>query len=274
MAANNSNWPALYKNLRKAQGKWALISCPLLKTGVSPRYVGYFYKAIVQTVLLYGSETWTVTPQMIETLNGFHHKIARRISNMMPVREQNDTWYYPPIGLALEKAGLFTVAEYIANQPIMKLCTQQAADFGNSRMYCWWTQPLRVNSTLNTKEPIDGTHIARRQGPRLWTSGDEAETTSLGPDNPEMVLHRLHVQHNVLPLLDIPAVNAPPPPLPPLTIPTTSTAMSTISSLSTSHSQAIRPLLTQERIILETLFKQSPSSTRRVSAQNAASVSI
>jgi hypothetical protein len=76
MAANNSSWPALYKNLCKAQGKWALISHPLLKIGVSPRYVGYFYKATVQSVLLYGSEMWTVTPQMIETLNGFHHKVA------------------------------------------------------------------------------------------------------------------------------------------------------------------------------------------------------
>jgi hypothetical protein len=64
-------------------------------------------------VLLYGSETWTVTPQMISTLNGFHHKVARRIANMMPTREKDETWYYPPIQNALKKAGLFTIAEYI-----------------------------------------------------------------------------------------------------------------------------------------------------------------
>jgi hypothetical protein len=104
--------------------------------------------------------------------------------------------------------------------------------------------------------------------------GDEAETTSLGPNHPKMVLHWLQIQHNDLLILNILASNVPPSPLPPLIIPTASIAMSTISSLSTTRSQAIRPLLPQERIILETLFKQSPSSTCHVSVPNAARVSI
>jgi hypothetical protein len=108
LAANNSDWPALYKNLKKAQAKWALVSRPLLKTGVSIRHVGYFYKAVVQAVLLYGSETWTITPRMLQTLNGFHHRMARRISGLMPTRQADDTWYYPPIEQALEAAGLYS----------------------------------------------------------------------------------------------------------------------------------------------------------------------
>jgi hypothetical protein len=124
----------------------------------------------------------------------------------------------------------------------MKLCTQQAADFGNSHMYRWWTQPLQVNNTHATREPTDGMHIARRQGLRPWTLGDEAETTSLGPDNPEMVLHRLQVQHNALPLLDTSAPNVPPPSiLPPSTIPTASIAMSTILPLSTHIGHTTSP---------------------------------
>ena len=66
----NSDWPALWKNLQKAKHKWALISRPLIKTGVSPRIVGMFYKAIVQAIfLLYGSETWVVTPPMLQVLD-------------------------------------------------------------------------------------------------------------------------------------------------------------------------------------------------------------
>ena len=43
-------------------------------------------KAIIQSVLLYGSETWAVTPQMLKILDSFHHHIARRITNTMPKR--------------------------------------------------------------------------------------------------------------------------------------------------------------------------------------------
>jgi hypothetical protein len=97
LAANNSDWPALHRNLQKAKCKWTLISCPLSKTGVSPRHIGYFYKAIVQSVLLYWSETWTVTPQMLATLDGFHHQIARKIANQQPIRHPDNTWTYPSI---------------------------------------------------------------------------------------------------------------------------------------------------------------------------------
>jgi hypothetical protein len=52
LANNNSDWPTVYKNLQKAKTKWAMIARPLVKTGVSARFVGMFYKAIVQAVLL------------------------------------------------------------------------------------------------------------------------------------------------------------------------------------------------------------------------------
>jgi ssDNA-binding Zn-finger/Zn-ribbon topoisomerase 1 len=130
LASNNSDWPAIYKNLKKARVQWGLLSRPLIQTGVSPRYQGYFYKAVVQSVLLYGSESWTMTPQMLAVLRSFHHKIARRISGYLPQRNQDDTWHYPPITEALETAGLFpiehyirvrqnTIATYIATRPIL-----------------------------------------------------------------------------------------------------------------------------------------------------------
>lgn len=154
LAANNSDWPALFANINKARGKWALISRPLLRTGVSTRVIGMFYKAIVQSVLLYGSETWVVTPQMLKMLDGFHHRIARRITNKMPTRLGNDTWHYPPIQEALDDAGLYTIteyiqrrqntiAQYIANRPIHQLCVATNAS-NTSRAIRWWNQPLRT----------------------------------------------------------------------------------------------------------------------------------
>jgi hypothetical protein len=127
MANNNSDWPALYQNLRKAKTKWALISRPLIRTGVAPEFLGMFYKAIVQAVLLYGCETWVVTPDILRTMEGLHHWIARRITHKMPTQVAGQ-WVYPPIAGALSDAGLFTmeihvrrrqmsIAEHIATRP-------------------------------------------------------------------------------------------------------------------------------------------------------------
>jgi hypothetical protein len=132
----------------KAKAKWALISRPLIKTGVDPRQIGLFYKTIVQAVLLHGSESWVITPQLLSILNGWHHRMARRIFGLMPTREHDGTWYYPPITDALEIAGLYTISKYIQVQqhtiamyivqrPIYSLCKQATtAEFqNNSRLY-------------------------------------------------------------------------------------------------------------------------------------------
>ena len=37
------------------------------------RTLGRFYVAVVQAVLMYGSETWVMIPRIGRTLDGFHH---------------------------------------------------------------------------------------------------------------------------------------------------------------------------------------------------------
>ena len=138
ITCNNSDWPAVYKNLKKARQKWALIARPLLNTGVPPPMVGLFYKAITQAVLLHGCETWVITPPMLQTLTGFHHKVARRITNHTPRRHRGSTWHYPPIADTLQIAKLYpmeeyirqrqdTLAVYLATRPILTLCHQTLA---------------------------------------------------------------------------------------------------------------------------------------------------
>ena len=58
IAFNNSDWPALCRNLKRAQQRWGMVARVLEKTGASKKTRGTFYKAVVQSVLLYGSETW------------------------------------------------------------------------------------------------------------------------------------------------------------------------------------------------------------------------
>jgi hypothetical protein len=49
-----------------------------------------FYKAVVQSVLLYGSETWVFPPKMLSKLEGFHKQIARRLTGRTPVYHRQE----------------------------------------------------------------------------------------------------------------------------------------------------------------------------------------
>ena len=50
-----------------------MLSRLLERNGVPPKARGMFYQAVVQSVLLYGCETWTINDQMMKALEGFHH---------------------------------------------------------------------------------------------------------------------------------------------------------------------------------------------------------
>ena len=38
------------------------------------------YKAVAQSVILYGSKRWVVMEEMFKVLEGFHHRAAQRIT--------------------------------------------------------------------------------------------------------------------------------------------------------------------------------------------------
>lgn len=76
----DDNITVVQANIKKAQAKWARVSRILSCKGADPRTMGYFYKAIIQSILLYGSETWVITMQMLKMLNGFHQQCAQYIA--------------------------------------------------------------------------------------------------------------------------------------------------------------------------------------------------
>ena len=75
---------------------------------------------------------------MLQVLESFHHKVARRITGKM-ARLVDGEWVHPPLPEAMEEAGLLpireyiyrrhqTVTEYIATQPILRPCTEASDD--------------------------------------------------------------------------------------------------------------------------------------------------
>ena len=142
--------PAVTGNIRKALAKWARLSRALGREGVDARLAGKFYVAVVQAVLLFGAETWVVTPRILAALEGFHHRVARRITDLVGRRGRDGTWLYPEIATALERAGLFpiqvyitrrqnTIAKYVATRPIGSIARDEKPPPGDHRLR-WWDQ--------------------------------------------------------------------------------------------------------------------------------------
>ena len=95
-SGDNDNHAAL-RQLTRAREKWGCIGKELQCEGANPRVMGYFNKAIVQAILLYGSESWTVSDNIICQFRSFHAHVARFLTQRHIIKQREDgTWDYHP----------------------------------------------------------------------------------------------------------------------------------------------------------------------------------
>ena len=120
-------------NLGKARKSLGQLKRILSKEGADKRVSGNIFKAVVQQVLLFGAETWVVTPIMERVLSSFMHGAARRITGIQPRRGWDGKWFYPSLEGAMKGTGFKdirtsinarqnTVAQYISTRPLLDLC--------------------------------------------------------------------------------------------------------------------------------------------------------
>ena len=134
-----------------------MLSRLLVREGATPAVSGMFYKAVVQSVLLYGSETWVWSQAMVQRLRGFHNRVVRRLAGRLP-RLLHGEWVYPPIEEAYEITGVQPLDVYIARRrstflpkvegrPIWDLCRQAGRLHATpTRTSFYWEQRLDVDS--------------------------------------------------------------------------------------------------------------------------------
>jgi len=136
----DSDWGGMHADLRRARYKWQKLSKLLHREGADPRIFGMFCKAVVQTVVLFGCESWTVTDAVWTVLKGFHHQAVRRMVDMMACRGPGGGWIPPSLEEALKKAGVHTMERCVSKRQ------QHAVDCISARpvwMHCMvaWRQP-------------------------------------------------------------------------------------------------------------------------------------
>ena len=64
---------------------------------------------MTQSVLLYGSEIWVVTGEMLKVLEGFHHRAEIRITGMKTAPGTGGECEYPPVLVAMETTGIHAI---------------------------------------------------------------------------------------------------------------------------------------------------------------------
>ncbi len=110
-----------------------------------------FYKATVQAVLLYGIETWSLSPSSMKCLERFQICAAWQMSGKQPGQNGDGSWIYPRSEDMLKAVGLKsianyvdvrrqTVANFIVNQPIHELCVGAVRKRGSPLQPFWWDQ--------------------------------------------------------------------------------------------------------------------------------------
>ena len=111
----------------------------------------------MQAVLLFGSETWKLSPLSLKSLEGFHIRAARRMAGMRPTKNPDGTWTYPSSKDVLKVVGLKTIGEYIdvrretiarfiVDRPLFALCRNGGRKRGSTRRTFWWEQPLSLDN--------------------------------------------------------------------------------------------------------------------------------
>jgi hypothetical protein len=113
LAYGNNDTRAVRGNLKKVQGIWARLSCTIRSENPSPCECNVFYKATVQSILLFGGETWTLSPVSLKSLEGFHIRAAWCMAGKRPMKLPDGTGMHPNSVAVLDRVGLKTIAHYI-----------------------------------------------------------------------------------------------------------------------------------------------------------------
>jgi hypothetical protein len=174
LAYDNNDALAVRGNLNKARAVWSRLSHMIRAENASPRACSIFYKATVQSILLFGSETWNLSPSSLKLLEGFHIRAAWRMAGKRPMKLPNGTWTYPNSVQVLEDVGLKTVAHYIAvrwqhianyivNKPIFTTCVDGVRRQGSSKCHFWWEQSM----------DLEAARAARIAGPAVVSDNKE-----------------------------------------------------------------------------------------------------
>ena len=113
LAEDDDNTWCILRQLQRARARWANVSKVLKCDGANAWTMARFYLAIVQVVLLYGSDSWTITKRNMARLDCFHKQAARHITGDHITQDEDGNWSCPDHDAVLKKCALWPMSKYI-----------------------------------------------------------------------------------------------------------------------------------------------------------------
>ena len=151
MSVADDHCPAVFQNLAKEQAIWRRMTRVLSREGARLWVSGFFFKAVVYLVLLFGAEMWVVTPNMGQFLVGLQDQVERRLMGRLRRRRADGNWEYTSAEASRDEVRFEpmetyirqsqnTGVQYISTQSLLDLCEatkrKQEAQVGMR----WWDQ--------------------------------------------------------------------------------------------------------------------------------------
>ena len=113
LSQNDDDSKCIEQQLKRARARWNNVAQILKREGANAPTMARFYKAIIQAVLLYGSESWTITKLNWDRLRSFHKRAIRYMTTTHIRKISEDRWEYPDSEALREKCKLETIETYI-----------------------------------------------------------------------------------------------------------------------------------------------------------------
>ena len=92
LTSGNDDWMEVVGKLGKARSSWGRLYWVLGQEGAYLKVSGTFFTAVAQAVLLFGAETWVLTPRMEKALESFQSRFTRRITGRQMRQKKDGIW--------------------------------------------------------------------------------------------------------------------------------------------------------------------------------------
>ena len=155
IATNDRDDLAVTARIKAARAKWMQLYRILSADGVDRKTMTRFYLAIVQAVLLYGSESMVLSSRLLQRLERFHLRCTRWLCHRHIRRRVDGTWEHPPSNEILDACGLSPIRTYIAKRqttllhyastssPLYQRCLDSLPAPGAQRQQLlWWMHSI------------------------------------------------------------------------------------------------------------------------------------
>ncbi len=157
LAQDDDDVWAVRNKIKNARGIWARVGQVLTAENMPPKVSTKFYKAVVQSALLYGSKTRNLTTTALARLEEFHiHAAYQMAKKHKPKKEPHHEWVYPRSSDALQECSMDTILHYInvrramifwymVDWPIYEACKGGELRRGLPPQQWWWEQKMSLD---------------------------------------------------------------------------------------------------------------------------------